>query len=69
MNVDEARGVPKNRSRWLSVVSAYPWEKGMSLWMYVKKVRVNLIVELKVPEDKKKKEMLKIHQCFMIRYI
>ena len=27
MNVDEARGVCKDRSRWRSVVSAYPHEK------------------------------------------
>ena len=26
-NVDEARGVCKGRSRWFSVVSAYPHEK------------------------------------------
>ena len=36
MNVDEARGVCKDRSRWRSVVSACfpPWEKGVRLCMY-----------------------------------
>ena len=33
MNVDEARGVFKDRSRWRSVVSAYPMVE--SLCMYV----------------------------------
>ena len=35
MNVDEAKGVFKNRSRWRSVVSAYPHGKKASEFMYV----------------------------------
>ena len=36
MNVDEAKGVCKDRSRWRSVLSAYPQrEKGISLCMHV----------------------------------
>ena len=33
MNEDEARGVCKDRSKWLSVVSAYP--HGAKVWIYV----------------------------------
>ena len=33
INMDEAKRVCKNRSRWHSVVSAYPHGKGMSLCM------------------------------------
>ena len=36
MNVDEAKGVCKDCSRWRSVVGRkVPWEKGASLCMYV----------------------------------
>ena len=37
MNVDEARAVCKDRTRWRSVVSAYLHWKGVSLCMYVLK--------------------------------
>ena len=45
VNADETRGVCKDRSRWRSVVVAYPqWEKDVSLWMYACTIRVNSIV-------------------------
>ena len=35
MNVDEAKGVCKDRSRWRYAISAYPHEKPMREFMYV----------------------------------
>ena len=43
MNVDEARGVCKDRRRWHSVVSAYPHDKkGVGLCMYVRNYTYHL---------------------------
>ena len=34
LNLDEAKGVCKDRSRWRFVISVYPWKKSVSLFIH-----------------------------------